>query len=336
MKADIIYNPNATGMNEEVLKSMNMILTNQGVDVFELESRYPGQAIELVKKANEDSDLLVTMGGDGTLGEAFRAFGETIQRCNYVHIATGTANDTASNLGLYQGSVYSSMKLYENLNRCMVVDVDMLTANNVPFAYVSCCGTFTNLTYETPKSFKKTFGKMGYYMFSGLIGLSCLPDVIHKPLKISYEVNGERKIIPALTMLVSNTKTFAGFELFPDARIDDGRFEVTVLKGLPGRKTLRALSELLYKDGKNFDINKYSKYIETFQTDNFKVIFESGEPRLGFNHDGDHAFVSLNDDNSLDYRVFKKVKMLLPQRATLKQFFVVSFYILIHIYDQEV
>ena len=211
MKAAIIYNPNATGMNEDVLRSMNMTLNKQDIVVNDVESRYPGQVIDLVKKANLDSDLIVTMGGDGTLGEAFRAFGEVNQQAHYAHIATGTANDTASNLGLYQGSIYSSIKLYENLNKCILVDVDMLTANDVPFAYVSCCGTFTNLTYETPKSLKKTFGKMGYYMFSGLIGLSCLPDVIHKPLKISYNMNGENKITSVLTMIVSNTKMFAGF-----------------------------------------------------------------------------------------------------------------------------
>lgn len=315
MKSSIIYNPNATGMNDEVLNNLNMTLTRQGMDVATLESRYPGNSIELVKKANEDSDLIFTMGGDGTLGEAFRAFGDAEQKANYAHIATGTANDTANNLGLFQGSVYSSIKLYDNINNCMVVLVDMLTANGVPFAYVSCCGTFTNLTYETPKSFKKTFGKMGYYMFSGLMGLSCVPDVLHKPLRLSYVMDGEVKSTSALTMLVSNTKTFAGFKLFPEAKINDGIFEVTVLKSLPGKSTPKAISTLLYKDGENFDIHSYEKYIDTFQTDNFKVVFENGEPRLGFNHDGDHAFVSLDDDNSLEYKVSKKVKMLLPQRA---------------------
>lgn len=315
MRASIIYNPNATGMNEDVLKSMNMTLSKQGIMVNEFESRYPGHIVELVKKVNDDSDLIVTMGGDGTLGEAFRGLGDIDQKSLLSHISTGTANDTANNLGLYQGSVYSSIRLYENLNECMVIPTDMLTANGLPFAYVSCAGTFTNLTYETPKSFKKTFGKMGYYIFSGLVGLSCAPDVIHKPLKISYEKDGEEVITKAMTILVTNSKTFAGFKLFPSASISDGIFEVTILKGLPGVKTFSALSKLLYKDGEKFDFDKYSKYIDTFKTDNFKVIFENGDPRLGFNHDGDHAFVSLNDDNSLEYKVSKKVKMLLPQRA---------------------
>ena len=315
MKAAIIYNPNATGMNDEVLRSMNMTLTNQNVIVSEMQSRYQGETVELVKRANEDNDLIVTMGGDGTLGEAFRAFGEINQKALLSHISTGTANDTASNLGLYPGSVYASVRLYDNLNNLMVLPVDMLTANGLPFAYVSCCGTFTNLTYETPKSFKKTFGKMGYYMFSGLVGLSCAPDVIHKPLKISYEKDGEKVITDAMTMLVTNSKTFAGFKLFPSASISDGIFEVTILKGLPGMKTPKALSELLYKDGEKFNIHNYSKYIDTFKTDNFKVIFESGEPRLGFNHDGDHAFIDLDEDNAVEYKVSKKIKMLLPQRA---------------------
>ena len=315
MKASIIYNPNATGMNDEVLRSMNMTLANQNVIVSEMQSRYQGETVELVKRANEDNDLIVTMGGDGTLGEAFRAFGEINQNALLSHISTGTANDTAGNLGLYPGSVYSSVRLYENLNNLMVLPIDMLTANGLPFAYVSCCGTFTNLTYETPKSFKKTFGKMGYYMFSGLVGLSCFPDVIHKPLKISYEKDGEKVITDAMTMLVTNSKTFAGFKLFPSASISDGIFEVTILKGLPGMKTPKALSELLYKDGEKFDIYKYSKYIDTFKTDNFKVIFENGEPRLGFNHDGDHAFIDLDEDNAVEYKVSKKIKMLLPQRA---------------------
>lgn len=314
-KASIVFNPNATGMNMEVLNAMEYTLVKQGIDVKTLESKYPGNTISLVKEANENSDFILTMGGDGTLGEAFRAFNEIDQKVYYAHMATGTANDTASNLGLFKGNIYSSMKLYENLNECMVMDVDMLTAGDVAFAYVSCCGTFTNLTYETPKSFKKRFGKKGYYLFSGLMGLSTLPDVIHKPLKISYEYQGKEIVTNALTLLVSNTKSFAGFNLFPNASIDDEKFEVTILKSLPGKSTLNAITKLLYKDAEKFDIHKYSKYIDSFVTDDFKVTFDSGEPKAGFNHDGDHAYVSLDEYNTLEYKVNKKVKMLLSKRA---------------------
>lgn len=318
MKSTVIYNPNATGMHEDVLKRMDATLEGQNIEVSNLESKYPGNSIELVKQANEDSDLIVTMGGDGTLGEAFKAFGEVEQRAHYAHISTGTANDTANNLGLFPESVSSSVKLYEDLNKLMIVPVDMLTANGVPFSYVSCCGTFTNLTYETPKILKQAFGKMGYYLFSGLRGVSCLFDVFHKPLKLSYKTHGEKKNTSALTMIVSNTKTFAGFKLFPNANIDDGKFEVTILKNLPGIDTLKAVAELLCEDGTNFNFEDYSAFIDTFETDEFTVTFENSNPNLTFNHDGDQAIVPLDEDNRVEYKISKRVKMLLPQRAIKK------------------
>lgn len=314
-RASIIYNPNATGMTDEALNGMKMVLNDQGLNVNCFESRYPGNTIELVKNADINSDLVVTMGGDGTLGEAFRAFGEVDQSSYYIHMPTGTANDTAENLGLLKGNIHSSIKLYKNLNKCMVVPVDMMCANDVPFAYVSCCGTFTNLTYETPKSLKKRFGKTGYYMFSFLMGAYTIPDIIHKPLRISYDIDDMSNVTEALTILISNTKTFAGFKLFPEANINDGIFEVTILKKIPGVKTFKLLSELFYNDSKKFDFKKYSKYVDTFRTDYIKITFDSGEPKTGFNHDGDHAFISLNDNNSVEYKISKKVKMLLPKNS---------------------
>ena len=106
-RASIIYNPNATGMADEALNGMKKVLNDQGLNVNCFESRYPGNTIELVKKADINSDLVVTMGGDGTLGEAFRAFGEVDQSSYYIHMPTGTANDTAENLGLLKGNICS-------------------------------------------------------------------------------------------------------------------------------------------------------------------------------------------------------------------------------------
>ena len=78
------------------------------------------------------------------------------------------------------------------------------------------------------------------------------------------------------------------------------------------------LYDLFSEEGKKLDLKKYSKYIDSFSTDEFKVTFLNGQPKLGFNHDGDQTYVSLNDDNSLDYKVLKKVKMLIPKRANRK------------------
>lgn len=315
MEAAVIYNPDATGFNKYLLTETFRNFAEQGMKVKLYESRYSGHVVDLVKKTNETSDLIVSLGGDGTLGEVFLGLGDTTQKARYIHIPTGTANDSADNLGLYKGRPRTSINAYANLDNCISEEVDMVSANNVPFGYVSSCGTFTNLTYETPKSFKKCFGKLGYYLFVALMSFKTLPGIIHKPLNITYEKNGKLITTEALTMIVSNSKTFAGFKLFKDAHITDGLFEVSILKNFPKKRLLSFASELLMHDSKNFDINQYPEYIDTFQTDNFRVSFNSGEPDLGFNHDGDYAYVPLNADNTVEYKISKKVKMILPKRA---------------------
>ena len=317
MVTAIVYNPNATGFDSSVLnKAYNTFKRYGSIKIYP--SRYPGNVIELVKKANEECDYIVTLGGDGTMGEAYIALGDVNQKAYYSHISVGTANDTADNLGLFKGMKMASIDLFKREDELEEVNVDMLVAGDVPFAYVSCCGTFTNLTYETPKSFKENFGKLGYYMFTGMMSLTTVPDIIHKPLKIEYEKNGEIVNTDAMTLIVSNSKTFAGFKLFKEAKIHDGIFEVTIIKKAPKLKLMPLLYDLFSEEGKKLDLKKYSKYIDSFSTDEFKVTFLNGQPKLGFNHDGDQTYVSLNDDNSLDYKVLKKVKMLIPKRANRK------------------
>lgn len=314
MTVAIVYNPNATGFDRFVLNRACMTFNKYGkVKIYP--SRYPGNVIELVKKANEECDYIVTLGGDGTMGEAYIGLGEIEQKAHYSHISVGTANDTADNLGLYKSMKMASIDLFGKEDELKEVDVDMLGAGDVPFAYVSCCGTFTNLTYETPKSFKENFGKLGYYMFTGMMSLTTVPDIIHKPLKLEYQKNGENIITDAMTMIVSNSKTFGGFKLFKDAKIDDGIFEVTIIKNAPKKELISFLYKLFTKDGEKLNLNDYPKYIDSFTTDEFNVTFLNGEPKLGFNHDGDQSFVTLNDDNSLNYKVLKKVKMLIPSRT---------------------
>lgn len=317
MTVAIVYNPNATGFDISVLNRACMTFKRYGsIKIYP--SRYPGNLIELVKKANEECDYIVTMGGDGTMGEAYLALGEVNQKAYYSHISVGTANDTADNLGLYKGMKMASIDLFRNEDNLENIDADMVVAGDVPFAYVSCCGTFTNLTYETPKSFKENFGRLGYYMFTGMMSLTTVPDIIHKPLKLEYEKEGEVVKTDAMTLLVSNSRTFAGFKLFKDARINDGLFEVTIIKKAPKLELAPFLYKLFTDEGRKLDIKRYSKYIDSFACDKFKITFLTGEPKLGFNHDGDQSFVTLEDDNSLEYGIKKKVKMIVPKRANLK------------------
>lgn len=314
MRVAVVYNPNATGFDNNVLNRACRVFSKYG-SVRIYTSTKPGETVDLVKKANDECDYIVTLGGDGTMGEAYLALGSVVQKALYSHISVGTANDTADNLGLYKGKKIESIDLFESEDNLVEKDVDMLKAGSVPFAYVSCCGTFTNFTYETPKSLKQKFGKLGYYLFSGLMGVTTIPDILSRPLKLEYLKNGQKIKTNALTLIVSNSKTFGGFNLFRNAKITDGIFEVTVLKKAPTLDLIPFINSLFQNDGADLDLSDYSDYIDSFSTDSFDVSFLNGMPKEGFNHDGDQSDVALNENNSLKYKVGKKVKMILPKRA---------------------
>ena len=317
MKATIVYNPYATGFNKEVLNKAYANFRNQGMNVQTFKSTYSGKLPKLVKKANEESDIIVTLGGDGTLGEAFEAFNEVDQKASYIHIPTGTSNDTADNLNLHKGYPIKSLNLYTNINDCKEEDVDIVTANDVPFGYVSCTGTFTDFTYNTPSILKKLLGKLGYYAFAGVSGITKIPEMLIPSLRLKYQTNGKSKTTDALAFFVSNSKTFGGFKLFKDAKITDGLFEVTVIKKLPEKELLEILRELFLNNCNNLDVNKYPEYFDSFTTNNFKVAMLKGKKQVDFNHDGDKKIIPLKKDRTIEYKTTKKVKMLLPNRESV-------------------
>lgn len=313
-KICIIYNPKATMVNNDVLESLRENLECQNMDVLFLPSQYVGHVQHLIKIINKQADLIITLGGDGTLGEAFKGFNEVEQKAFYTHIAMGTANDTADNFGFDKVSALNNIELLSNIDRFNLQSVDMMMLNNEPFGYVSAFGTFASLSYKTPSFLKKTFGKTGYYVFTGLTALAEVPNLVHKPLDLTYECNGKIVNTKALTVIVSNTKTFAGFKLYPKADITDGLFEVTVLKSIPYKQLTGILGDFFGSEAKGFDINNYPLNIDTFKTDHFNLKVHGKNGFQHFNNDGDDFTLYMNDDEELEYKTMKKVKMLLPKK----------------------
>ncbi len=307
MKINVLYNPKASGMNAEVLEKVRKELQIVG-EVTLKESTYKGHIIDLIKESNETSDWIITLGGDGTFGEAFKGLDDVTQKANYTHISMGTANDTAHNFNLAPGNIDKSLEL---LKKAEETDVDMISVNDIPFGYVSALGAFSKVTYSTPAYLKKTLGKFGYYLFSGISCLSEVPNLFN-PMQIRYSKNGEIIYTKALTTIVSNTTTFGGFKLYPSAKINDGLFEVTILKSLPIGKMNQILPELMENGAQNFDIASYPENLDTFQTDYLEISSDSFKEKESLNHDGDECQIPLEDDK-LTYKVKKKLKMLLPR-----------------------
>ena len=132
--------------------------------------------------------------------------------------------------------------------------------------------------------------------------------MIKKPLKLTYERDGKIIETEALTLLVSNSKNFAGMNLYPNTSIGDGKFEVAIVKKFPFAKLYDFASKVSNYDEGKFSMEDYSDYVDYFQTDNFEVIVDTDKKSL--NNDGDEVMM---DSHRLRYDIKKKIKVMVPK-----------------------
>src|SRR5690625_6842941 len=86
-------------------------------------------------------------------------------------------------------------------------------------------GKMTELTYEVPSRLKTMLGQLAYY----IKGIEMLPSL--KPAKVKIEYDGTVIDEDIMLFLVSNTNSVGGFEkLAPDAKFDDGYFDLIILR----------------------------------------------------------------------------------------------------------
>lgn len=303
-KCSLIYNPIATGFNRKELDTICKLISDRGYTLELLESNYAGHVIELVKEAN-NSDLTISMGGDGTVRDAIMGYQNIVQKSLYSHISTGTTNDIASNFRLLKKDPIESTKLILDGKE---QGFDIVRVNGEAFAYVSCFGYLAKVPYETSLKMKRIFGKGGYVI------RAFTHDLLHKPInyRISYTIDGKKQTTSCLFGAVSNSKGFGGINIYPMAEIDDGVFEVLFLNEL----NLKGLCSLIidyFKGG--VDLSKYSNILTHMVTDNIKIEFEDQIPVDPIDNDGDRANFFLDaNNNCLDYHYDGKVKMLLPSK----------------------
>ena len=102
--------------------------------------------------------------------------------------------------------------------------IDIGKFNDSYFSYVAAFGMFTSISYETPQIYKNLLGYQAY-VIEGIKQISKLESY---NLRISYD-NGiiEDKFILGI---ISNSNTVAGIKNLFKNDIQDGLFEVVLIK----------------------------------------------------------------------------------------------------------
>ncbi len=218
-----IYNPRAgKGNIGNHVSDIVDTFTKSGfrVTVYPTQCRGDGEVISRQWAAGYDR--IVCAGGDGTLDEIVTGLMSSDVKIPIGYLPTGSTNDFARSIGLPKSIRKAAQTAAgDNLFRC-----DLGRFNSRYFVYVAAFGLFTDVTYETDQNMKNIFGYTAYLAEA----VRRLPSTQSIPLRITYD--GNTVTGDFLIGLVTNSDSVGGMKGItgPDVMLDDGLFEVTLVK----------------------------------------------------------------------------------------------------------
>lgn len=237
-RARIIYNPTSgREIFKKKLPDVLQLFEQAGYETSCHATTGAGDATIAAREAcDRKFDLVVACGGDGTLNEVISGLAEQEYRPKLGLIPVGTTNDFARAIGVN----VSIMEAAEVITTGQTVPLDIGRVDDKYFVNILAAGKITELTYEVPSKLKTMLGQLAYY----LKGIEMLPKV--KPTRLKIEYDGKVFDEEAFLFLLSNTNSVGGFEkIAPDASINDGQFDLLVLKKSNIAEIIRVCAQLL-------------------------------------------------------------------------------------------
>jgi diacylglycerol kinase (ATP) len=222
-RARLIYNPSSG--REEMKKRLPEILQRLergGLETSTHATIGEGDATLAAAKAVESGfDIVIAAGGDGTLCEVINGLAEKEYRPQLGIIPLGTTNDFARALSIPKNWEQACDIIVKQYSQ----DIDVGKLNNRYFINIAGGGSMTELTYEVPSKLKTMIGQLAYYMK----GMEKLPRL--RPIELYIKAEEITLHEEVMLFLISNSNSVAGFEkLSPDASMNDGLFDVLILK----------------------------------------------------------------------------------------------------------
>ena len=224
-KVKIILNPSSgKQLTERKVDYLSKLLLDDGYRVGKFMTKKKDDAMkETIKTCNEDWDMIIACGGDGTVNEVAEGIAKSKRKVPIAILSTGTVNDFAN----YMNIPNNVNDFFEMIKREKIIDVDIGKSNEDYFVNVAAGGILTNVGYQVQPEAKALLGRMAYY-FEGLIEL--VREGLD-PINMSFESEEYTADEEVLLFLISNSSSIGGFKkLAPDADVLDGLLDVLIIK----------------------------------------------------------------------------------------------------------
>lgn len=239
-KALVIVNPSAG-------KEKAVEYTDQIVEI--LEKRY--EEVEVKKTegagdakrfadsgAKEGVELIVAVGGDGTVNEAVNGIAPHEKRPKFAIIPMGTVNDLARVLQI----PLDPEDAVEVLNEEHLQTIDIGKASGTYFTNALALGEIPESIHEVSAEEKSKLGTIAY-LWAGA-------KKFFENEKIKVKVTAKEKDFEGelSAVVMSLTGQLAGIEdIFPEAKLADGKIHILLVHDLDLAKTSKMVPELLSK-----------------------------------------------------------------------------------------
>lgn len=216
-----VVNPKAGQKKKDSLSGIIDVFTDAKYLPTLFYTKYSGHATEIVKEHGASFDMIVCMGGDGTLNEVVAGVYETGLHCPIGYIPAGSTNDFAASLSLPLQPVEAAKNIVTGTPHYF----DIGNFGDRLFVYTASCGLFTNTSYETPQEFKNLLGHFAYI----LNGIKDLSKVKRIPLR--FKVGSEVISGEYIFVGICNTTSIGGVMNLTNDMVDfkDGVFELILI-----------------------------------------------------------------------------------------------------------
>ncbi len=276
-KFKVIYNPvsGKDSAGSKAFQTAKHILSNHDVEITFFATKKKGDATEnAIKSCNEDYDLIIACGGDGTVHEVVNGMMQCENRTPLAILPAGTVNDLAQQLNM-PSSPEKFAKLFDNMN---FADLDVGKINDNYFVNVACGGGFTHIPHLVSSELKTALGRYAYY-FQAIFEI---PEQLSKSYNFKYIIDGECFELESYLFLISNTPGAGGFKLIsPNAKIDDGLLDIVIFEKTSYADLLQIFTSLF--SGHHV---RHSK-VKYFQAENISVELENDT--FSIDVDGEHG-----------------------------------------------
>lgn len=296
-KLTLILNPHAgKGLSGERLLEEVRFFTEKGFLPEIYFTRKDDDLREILETARNEASHIVCMGGDGMINLLANAMIKNDLLMPFGYIPEGTTNDFAKSIGIphdFKRALSASVS-----DEIIETDTGILNGRN--FVYVAGFGLFTDVSYKTPQKAKNAFGYLAYV----LEGAKSMAEFKLYRLRItvdSSEVIEGEFILGMVTnsMSVAGMKSIAG----KDTRLDDGRFEMLLLRKVSNIGELSTLLNSVMAGNTNSPLIVYRQ--------GKSFLFEGEE--LSWTLDGEYGGSYLE---SLAEVTGKKLKLRIGERQT--------------------